>query len=153
MRASRYTAAALVAAIISAPSLIAGAAELTIRGASSSDIRDRFEDGLDARGSQTSTVRTADTVRGGISGVRAIPEGDLALLGCKVFVAGGPKVAFLQVADGAGLLGLPELVGESCADVLNELIADNLDIDETKTVTRSAAGVTSDILIWVLIRP
>jgi hypothetical protein len=148
MRATRYAAAALVAAMASA-SPIAGAAELTIRQSDSSDIRDRLRDGLNVRGSRTST----DVVRIGVSQIQRIPEGDLALLGCDVLVVGGPEVVFLQVADGTGLLRLPDLVGESCAETLDKLLADNLEIDQTRTVTRSVAGGTLDILVWVLIRP
>lgn len=152
MRASQYAAAALIGVMTSAVSPGAEGAEATI-GSRLSDIRDGARDGLDVRGSQTSTIRNRGVVRTGVSGIRTIPEGDLALLGCDVFVVGGPEIVFLQVADGTGLLRLPELVGESCAEVLDELLARNLDIDETRALTRSVAGGTSDILVWVLIRP
>lgn len=152
MRASQYAAAALIGAMTSAVSPSAEAAEVTI-GSRLSDIRDGASDGLDVRGSETSTIRNRGVVRTGVSGIRTIPEGDLALLGCDVFVVGGPEVVFLQVADGTGLLRLPDFVGASCAEVLDELLASNLEIDETKTVTRSGAGGSFEILVWVLIRP
>lgn len=152
MRASKRAAAALVAAfafVASAPS--AGAAQLTIGGPSFPDIGDR--EGLRLGDGPSSITRDADVVRSRVSGIRAIPEGDLALLGCDVFVVGGPEVVFLQVANDTGLLGIPEVVGESCAETLDELLTDGLDIDETRTVSRSGAGGTFDILVWVLTRP
>lgn len=150
MRASQYAAAALVAAMTSAASPIVGAAELTIRGSDLSDIRDR--DGLSLRGRLGSTT-DADVVRAGVSGIQRIPEGDLALLGCDVFVVDGPEVVFLQVADENGILvTTPQFVGESCAEVLDELLLTGLDIDETRTLARPIAGGTLEILVWVLIR-
>lgn len=151
MRASKHAAAALVAAtafVASAPS--AGGAQPTIREPGLFDLRDR--DGLRFGDGTGSITRDADVVRASVSGFASIPEGDLALLGCDVFVVGGPEVVFLQVANDTGLLGIPELVGESCAETLDELLADGLDIDETRTVRRSGAGGTFDILVWVLIR-
>lgn len=152
MRASRHAAAALVAAITFVTSPIAGAADATIRGSIASDIRD--PDGLRAGGGQTSTIRDGVAVRTGVSRIQAIPQGDLALLGCDVFVADGPEVVFLQIADENGLLvTTPQFVGESCAEVLDELLLNGLEIDETRTVARSVTGGSFEILVWVLLRP
>lgn len=151
MRTSKHAAAALVAAIAivaSAPN--AGAAQLTIGGPSFPDIRDRER----LRLGDGPTVRDTDVVRTRVFAFDTIPEGDLALLGCDVLGPDGPEVLFLQVADGTGVLSTtPELVGESCAQTLNELLGNGLEIDDTRTVTQPiGGGGTLEILVWVLIR-